>query len=162
MRCGSPSNCRRLIDRQYQSKGAVKMLIPFISAIANDQLMQDKKMLMLVVTATGLIVVFLALIILILIFSIFGAVAKYKKKDTGAKPPVITPPTPVVSGGSVGGASRSLPAGGVSEEIIAAISAAVAVTMDGKPFAIRSVKRAAQSGRNAWSNAGIIANTRPF
>ena len=137
------------------------MLIPFISAIANDQLMQDKKMLMLVVTATGLIVVFLALIILICIFSIFGAVSKSKKKDATKNVPV-APPVPPKSVGAAAGAAKQLSAGGVSEEIIAAISAAVAVTMDGKPFAIRSVKRAAQSGRNAWSNAGIIANTRPF
>jgi len=48
----------------------------------------------------------------------------------------------------------------VSGDIVAAISAAVAMMMGGKPFAVRSIRRA--GNRSVWAKAGISQNTRPF
>ena len=52
---------------------------------------------------------------------------------------------------------------GISGDVVAAISAAVAVMMsaEGKSYRIRSVKRVKES-RPAWSAAGVQENTRPF
>ena len=52
---------------------------------------------------------------------------------------------------------------GISEEVVAAIAAAVAVMMssDGKAYQLRSIKRTGKN-RPAWSIAGIQDNTRPF
>ncbi len=51
---------------------------------------------------------------------------------------------------------------GISNEVVAAISAAVACILGpDKKFALRSVKRQ-KSGRSAWNAAGVAENTRPF
>ena len=55
----------------------------------------------------------------------------------------------------------SLTSAGIPGEVVAAISAAVASMMGGKPFAVRSIKRKKQT-RPAWGAAGIVENTRPF
>ena len=52
---------------------------------------------------------------------------------------------------------------GISEEIVAVISAAVAsMSSDGKGFTIRGIKKAKKTGRSAWANAGLQDNTRAF
>jgi len=51
---------------------------------------------------------------------------------------------------------------GISNEVVAAISAAVACILGpDKKFSLRSVKRQ-KSGRSAWNAAGVAENTRPF
>jgi Na+-transporting methylmalonyl-CoA/oxaloacetate decarboxylase gamma subunit len=54
---------------------------------------------------------------------------------------------------------------GVGDDVVAAISAAIAVMMSSegntKPYAIRSIRRAREA-RPAWNAAGIYENTRPF
>jgi len=51
---------------------------------------------------------------------------------------------------------------GISDEIIAVISASVSAMMGGtKNFVIKSVK-SAQNGRSVWSMAGMQQNTNPF
>ena len=146
------------------------MLIPFLSSLLNAVSAADagkdpgKGMQMLVVTCTGLIVVFLVLIILIMVFKLFGVFSKNKKKSlpSGAGKKSLDSGAPALSI-KPGDPFAALPApSGVSEEVIAAISAAVAVTLDGKPFAIRRVQRAQTGGRNAWANAGVLESTRPF
>lgn len=51
---------------------------------------------------------------------------------------------------------------GISDEIVAVISAAVAA-MSGttQGFVLRSVRRAKET-RSAWTNAGLAQNTQPF
>lgn len=112
-------------------------------------------------TATGLIVVFAVLIVLIIIVSVLGramvaATGKSKPQpgNTEEKPKAQTPEKPVIVQSSEDA---------VSPEVVAAISAAIAVMLggEGKAFRIRSVKRIRES-RPVWSTAGIQENTRPF
>ncbi len=56
------------------------------------------------------------------------------------------------------------PSAGVPAGVVAAIAAAVAAVC-GEGAAVRSIrpaKRAASSGRGAWSMAGLLDNTRAF
>ncbi len=113
------------------------------------------------VILTGFVVVFSVLLLLIAIIKIYSAIVqkalglgtkkKTKEKIEGdivTSSPVVAP-APVVQDG-------------ISEEIVAVISAAVA-TMYGssaKPK-IKSIKKSG-TGRSAWANAGVLENTRPF
>jgi len=113
-------------------------------------------------TATGMIVVFSVLVILIVVVWTMGKIMdlfvnrpkKKKKKEAEPAPVVTEEPTAVVAVETEDG---------ISEEVVAAISAAVSVIMsaEGKAYRIRSVKRTKES-RPAWSAAGIQENTRPF
>lgn len=49
---------------------------------------------------------------------------------------------------------------GVSPEIVAAISAAVAYLYPGAQ--VRAVRRSSENSRNGWQMAGLLENTRPF
>lgn len=128
---------------------------------ATNMTLAEKGITSAKVILTGLVVVFVVLLLLIGIIKIYSAIVQ-KVLDTGNKKktkekiegdivssvPSITP-TPVVQDG-------------ISEEVIAVISAAVA-TMYGssaKPK-IKSIKKSS-TGRSAWANAGVIENTRPF
>ena len=62
-------------------------------------------------------------------------------------------------------AAVSVPAaGGIPQEIVAVIAAAVASMEDGASYTVRSIKKSVTpaSARNAWSMAGLLENTRPF
>ncbi len=115
------------------------------------------------VILTGFVVVFAVLLLLIAIIKIYSTIVQKaldsgKKKKTKEKiesnpsapaPTVASTPVPNVQDG-------------ISEEVVAVISAAVA-TMYGssaKPK-IKSIKKSG-AGRSAWANAGVIENTRPF
>lgn len=113
------------------------------------------------VILTGFVVVFLVLILLIIIIKIYGAIitkiqggGKKKKKIEKQEPSPVTKtietaPAPVVQDG-------------VSEEVIAVISAAVAASYGSSAKArIKSIKKSG-GGRSAWANAGVLDNTRPF
>ncbi len=111
----------------------------------------------------GLVVVIGTLLMLTGIFYLFGfimsATSKPKKKKeepkketaVAAAPPAKAPvPVPTVQSG-------------ISGEVVAAIAAAVAMMApEGKRYAIKSVSRATNGGRSAWSAAGVADNTRPF
>lgn len=115
------------------------------------------------VILTGFVVVFSVLLLLIAVIKIYSTIVQKaldagKKKKTKEKiesnstspaPVVTSTPAPVVQDG-------------ISEEVVAVISAAVA-TMYGsseKPK-IKSIKKSG-TGRSAWANAGVLENTRPF
>ncbi len=117
--------------------------------------------LALSVTATGLTVVFAVMIILVLVVAIFVKIIGYTKnrkfKTPGVEKQIET---------FVADSSEKLSMeveDGISEEVVAAIAAAVAVMMssDGKAYQLRSIKRTGKN-RPAWSIAGIQDNTRPF
>ncbi len=114
----------------------------------------------LVTTITGMLIVFAALILLIFIIWVFGkffsGVSKNDKKAEKVAPVKSAPAAaPVV-----------LPAATQSnDDIIAVIAAAVAVygESEGKKYAVRSVRRSANTGgRSAWAAAGIAENVRSF
>lgn len=110
------------------------------------------------VILTGLIVVFAVLILLTFLIWLFGKIVSSftndsKKKAEPAK--TSEKPVTVVKSGTV--------SGGISNEILAVIAAAVASLSEeeGKRYVVRGVKRVS-SGRPVWSTAGLLENTRPF
>lgn len=114
------------------------------------------------VILTGFVVVFAVLFLLIGIIKVYGTIItkvtssaekkKQKVVESEKTTPVVAPvanPTPVVEDG-------------VSEEIVAVISAAVATMYGSSGKArIKSIKKT-NGGRSAWANAGVLENTRPF
>lgn len=124
----------------------------------------EKGLLSAEVVLTGFVVVFAVLVMLIVLISIYGAIvngaqnSSKKKKEKAqtaenkvesvVKAPVITAPVNQTNG--------------ISEEVVAVISAAVA-TMYGstEKVKIKSIKKT-NGGRSAWANAGVLNNTRPF
>ena len=112
-----------------------------------------------VVVATGLILVFGVLVLLYLLITLEGIIftSVDRKKKGAPAPKKEAAPAPVKA------AAPKAPVveAGIPGEVVAAISAAVASMMGGKPFAVRSIKRKKQT-RPAWGAAGIVENTRPF
>ena len=126
----------------------------------------------LTVVIAGLGIVLATLALLIVIFNFFGKTvhasqerAKRKKEKQAAdskdeneqfpdisKMPVIEPLPPVSAADD-----------GVPPEVVAAISAAVYM-LEGEDAVVTSIarKRSRGSAANAWAQAAVIANTRPF
>ena len=113
------------------------------------------------VVITGLVVVFLGLVLLIAFISLIGTffkrADKNKKAADGEKStPVPAPKAAPVSVKPVQAAD--------DDEVIAVISAAVAMMSETDGTAYKSV-RAASNGvpaRNAWASAGLRESTNPF
>lgn len=114
------------------------------------------------VTLIGLLVVFAILLLLVFFCWALGKLMARGKSSGGKGPEKKETPkqaaAPVVK-------KPAAPAMQEDEGVLAAISAAVACMMEGKPFTIRSIRRAdrpARMGRNPWNAAGIAENTRVF
>ncbi len=115
---------------------------------------------------TGFTIVFAVLVFLILIIWLYGKIITsaqnrpLKKKKIETK--VIEEKKPVTKT-VFKAADEPVPEAenGLSDEIVAVISAAV-YSMYGSENKVRikSIKRS--KSRSAWSNAGILNNTRPF
>lgn len=120
-----------------------------------------------VVVATGLILVFGVLVLLYLLITLEGIIFSaldQKKKGTPApkkEPPVKKEPAPAPAVKKIA-AKAPVVETGISGEIIAAISAAIACMDGGAGYTLRSVKRVKASGRSAWGQAGVSAYTEPF
>ncbi len=104
---------------------------------------------------SGLAIVFIALIILIILVSLMSRALKNQNMQNADTKKTITPvlnaPKPVIEDG-------------ISDEVVAVISAAIAAMMSESgeaKYSIRTIK-AAHSGRPIWSLAGLQENTRPF
>lgn len=115
------------------------------------------------VVLTGFVVVFAMLILLIFIIKIYGAIiqkaqnagkkSKEKKAETVAETPAPVVAAPVAPAQT----------DGVSDEVVAVISAAVATMYGSSEKArIKSIKKSSDGGRSAWAKAGVLDNTRPF
>ena len=106
----------------------------------------------------GVVVVFSVLLVLTVIFKLFGMVTGgIAKKAVEPKPMPAVPPAvkPAPTGQPVVEA-------GIPEEVVAAITAAIAaMSPDGKQYAVRRIRRPA-AGRSAWAAAGVSDNTRSF
>lgn len=117
------------------------------------------------VVITGLVVVFSALLILVALLYLMGAIFHRKKKPADAAKPASTAKPSPSAGATIIKASdvAVVEQNGLSEEIVAAISAAVAMISEssGKKLLIKSISRSGNS-RSSWSQAGKIDNTRPF
>lgn len=120
------------------------------------------------VVLTGFVVVFAMLILLIFIIKIYSAIVqkaqsagsnskkgkKNKKDEKPAEKPAAAP-APVVT--------ASAATDGISDEVVAVISAAVATMYGSSEKArIKSIKKSSDGGRSAWAKAGVLDNTRPF
>lgn len=117
------------------------------------------------VVITGLVVVFACLIILVLFLYLMGFIfnrdKKTKKKDNIA-----------VSGSSAAKGQNTADSvgktstvkSGISNEVVAAISAAIAMIGEkaGKKLLVKRITRSSKRGVNSWAQAGKIDNTRPF
>ena len=118
------------------------------------------------VVLTGFVVVFAMLILLILIIKIYSTIVqkaqsagsnrkkgKKNTEETPAEKPVA--PAPAVAAKNV--------TEGISDEVVAVISAAVATLYGSSEKAkIKSIKKSSDGGRSAWAKAGVLDNTRPF
>ena len=130
-----------------------------VALLAKEELsLAEKGIASAKVVLTGFVVVFAMLILLIFIIKIYGAIiqkaqnagkkSKEKKAETVAETPA-----PVVAAQT----------DGVSDEVVAVISAAVATMYGSSEKArIKSIKKSSDGGRSAWAKAGVLDNTRPF
>lgn len=117
--------------------------------------------------AVGLAVVFAVLIILVLLVNLFSIIVNFATRKVNARKQKkeqeeinqVKKPVAVKQSEAAPVASES----GIPGEVIAAISAAVAVMSEssGKQYAVKSVKRVKEA-RPAWNMAGITENTRAF
>lgn len=140
------------------------------------------------VVIAGIVIVVGMLLLLILIFNLFGKFvpvlermsnavnAKMSAWKTGIKAkraakkaakkgesPEIAEPAPVLSTPPIPATPAPAPIveQGISDEVVAAIAAAVAAT-EGSGAVVRSIKKKNVGGRNPWSAAATADNTRPF
>ncbi len=109
----------------------------------------------------GLVVVFAVLILLTLIFMLFGKVVhrggQAPSTEISAVPKVPAQPSTVSST-----PAAPIVEDGVSDEIVAAIAAAIAaMAPEGKTYAVRRIGRA-RGERPVWATAGLMEHTRPF
>ena len=134
-----------------------------VALLAKEELsLAEKGIASAKVVLTGFVVVFAMLILLIFIIKIYGAIIQ-KAQDAGKKSKekkaetVAETPAPVV-------AVPVAPAqtDGVSDEVVAVISAAVATMYSSEKARIKSIKKSSDGGRSAWAKAGVLDNTRPF
>ena len=108
------------------------------------------------VTLSGLLIVFLMLVLLVFVIAIFGKMMSgfggQKKDATQKRQPSPVAPAPVAV------------ANDDSDEVVAAISAAVMMMYEGtgKVPVIRSIRPAAKGCMSAWRAAGVANNTRSF
>ncbi len=125
----------------------------------------DKFQLSVTVLLTGLVVVFVLLLVLIIAIKIYSTiVSKAQSKRENKKKAAIDalnkskePDLTVIENTSDAEADE----GGISDEIIAVIAAAVSSMYPQSSYTVKTVKRA-KNTRSAWSTAGLLESTRPF
>lgn len=145
-------------------------------------LAREETMFTATVVIAGISIVLGVLLLLILIFGLFGKIvpmieklsksreqkkaekkAKKQSEKNGAqasKAEVKLTPSPVPVKAPTP-APVPVVQQGISQEVVAAITAAVVAT-EGSGAVIRSIKKKNVGGRNPWSAAATIDNTRPF
>lgn len=125
----------------------------------------DKVITSLTVLLTGFVVVFLVLLLLIGIIKVYGLIVsslekKFKESRNKRNGPEIKESAEVKS--TEASVSADSDGGELPLEIVAVIAAAVdAVYGSGASKSIKSIKKS-NTSRSAWSNAGVLQNTRPF
>ena len=115
------------------------------------------------VLITGFVVVFAVLILLIVIIKLYSTIvykaeqkAKERKERKSKKDDDDTPK----GTGAGGGTASATASNGVSPEVLACIAAAVEYMYGAGSVRIKNIRKA--PARNAWSNAGVVANTAKF
>lgn len=110
----------------------------------------------------GLIVVFATLLLLTFVFWMFGVVAgKGRKSESKEVTPAV--PTPAVPTPAPSPNRTPVVEDGVSDEVVAVITAAIAAMSDGgTQYTIRRIRPTSSGTRPVWAAAGIAENTQPF
>ncbi|MCQ2513754.1 MAG: OadG family protein [Ruminococcus sp.] len=130
-----------------------------------DLTMAEKGITSAKVVLTGFVVVFAVLVLLIVIISIYSSIIQAAQNSGKKKQEKVVENIKATTTDKVEAPVETVAPvaqDGISEEVIAVISAAVA-TMYGSPekAKIKSIKKS-DGGRSAWANAGLLNNTRPF
>ena len=125
---------------------------------------EQKVQIALTVLLTGLVVVFVMLIFLTYIIKGYGAIVSSIEGKIGGNKKAQASPAPINSASAKNSAALAAPAvqAGISDEVVAAISAAVYMMYGTSTSTVIGIHRAAQSNRSAWGMAGMLENTRPF
>lgn len=117
--------------------------------------------------STSIVLVFSLLVVLCLIIMLLGKYFDWvqKKANAAALDELNAPAPPAPPAPAAPPAAKPAPAvePGIPGEVVAAIAAAVCCLEDGA--AIQSVRRLPRAGalrRDAWGQAGLAQNTRPF
>lgn len=117
--------------------------------------------------STSIVLVFSLLVVLCLIIMLLGKFFDWvqKKANAAALDELNAPAQPASPAPAAPPAAKPAPAvePGIPGEAVAAIAAAVCCLEDGA--AIQSVRRLPRAGalrRDAWGQAGLAQNTRPF
>ncbi len=138
-------------------KGEIIMSISQIFAVA----LSSQSPEIGTVVFTGITIVFFVLVLLFIVITIQGVLFKNLNKTENkevadiqievAKPELLQSiqPLPVVEKG-------------IPNEVVAAISAAIACMEEGASLTITSVKRAPIIRQNAWGSAAMAEYTQPF
>lgn len=123
------------------------------------------------VIVAGLGIVLSTLALLIVVFYVFGAIVSKSQNAAKKKTALKQEKDMKADLAKIEAKPASAPApvkapavqDGISEEVVAAISAAV-YCMDGAGATVRSISRKESpiKARNPWAQAAIMDNTRPF
>lgn len=123
--------------------------------------LDQKVQLSIIILLTGLVIVFVMLIFLTFVIKGYGAVVRSLQPNQKDQQNNIAPVTPSVSPAAISAAVPTVQAG-ISEETVAAISAAVYVLYGASAGQVTNIRRAAQPSRSAWGMASLLESTRPF
>ncbi|MBW7573292.1 OadG family protein [Caproiciproducens faecalis] len=124
--------------------------------------LDQKIQLSIIILLTGLVVVFIVLIFLTYLIKGYGAALRAIQSDSNeSKASVPAATAASVQSVSVPAAGPSVQAG-ITEETVAAISAAVYTLYGASAGRVASIRRSSQPSRSVWGMAGLLESTRPF
>ena len=117
--------------------------------------------------STSIVLVFSLLVVLCLIIMLLGKFFDWvqKKANAAALDELNAPAPPASPAPAAPTAAKPAPAvePGIPGEVVAAIAAAVCCLEDGAAIqSVRRLPRASALRRDAWGQAGLAQNTRPF
>ena len=117
--------------------------------------------------STSIVLVFSLLVVLCLIIMLLGKFFDWvqKKANAAALDELNAPAPPDSPAPAAPPAAKPAPAvePGIPGEVVAAIAAAVCCLEDGAAIqSVRRLPRASALRRDAWGQAGLAQNTRPF
>lgn len=117
--------------------------------------------------STSIVLVFSLLVVLCLIIMLLGKFFDWvqKKANAAALDKLNAPAPPASPAPAAPPAAKPAPAvePGIPGEVVAAIAAAVCCLEDGAAIqSVRRLPRASAPRRDAWGQAGLAQNTRPF
>lgn len=125
---------------------------------------EQKVQLSLIVMLTGLVIVFVMLVFLTYIIKGYGSIVRGIEEKTQNKNAVQSAPASKTFASAEKSAQVAAPTvqGGIPDEVVAAISAAVYTMYGTSVSTITSIRRATRPNRSEWGMAGLLENTRPF